>query len=132
MPRTPRLEASQPSLPSCRSGQRGCLDAIIGHSSGQALANQPIRNLAQFYLVCEVGGELAVARWAAGNFVCDQALLDIGAVLVAYNEVVGWPEGALPIHASLAPERPLALLLSLMKAADRVVACQAQMAVRRA
>ena len=87
--------------------------------------------LARFNLVCEIDGKLAVARWAPGSFVCDPDLLDTAAVLVSMGEVVGEPELGPPVQATVAPDDPLRMLLTLVRAADRVVDCRVTFADQR-
>lgn len=81
-------------------------------------------DLASFQLLCQVDGELAVARWAPDRFVCDPHLFDTATVLVAMGEVVGQPDGGPDVQARMAPDDPLRMLLTLIRAADRVLGCQ--------
>ena len=79
--------------------------------------------LTGFRLLSDLGDHLGVAQWGPAGFTCDQELLDRARIVVALGESVGDPDGPGPVAATTSADRPLDLLLTLIRA-GRVIDCR--------
>lgn len=77
---------------------------------------------AAFQLYASIDGNLAIATWSPQRFACDAELLQVAQLQVALGEIVAEHPTLGPLRATVSPDEPLALLLTLCRCA-RVVAC---------
>lgn len=75
-----------------------------------------------FQVSAEVDGRLAIARWSPQRFSCDPKLLETAQVQVALGEIVGQDGSNGSFMATVSPDDPIALLLTLIRS-GRVIEC---------